>query len=501
MRSRPTGTSLPLLAEQSRERFGDSVLLFEDRNHTASELGEQARHVAGGLRNLGVRPGDRVVVCMSNCPEVVITYHATWWIGALTTPVLFLLTETELRHVFADSGAVVAVTTPEFVPKVAAAAAGLGIRIVVVGEAQDEVVAFAELLDAAAAPRYDVDSTETAALLYTGGTTGRSKGVQLTHDAVSGAAWAATVGTVEPGLTVSVLPLPMAHAYGLMVATMALHSPHLTTTVLMRWFEASSFLSLVAREHVQTAAVVPTMLRLLAAQRLEDYDLSALRRLSSGSAPLAGELQTDLSRRLPWVDISEGYGCTETAALVSVSPYRHARAGSVGLPVGGCEVRLESPDGSDCPPLTDGEICVRAPWLMSGYWHAAQDTADVVRDGWFHTGDVGHLDADGYLWVIDRMKDLIIRDGFNVYPRDVEDVLLAHPDVVNCAVIGRPDRDHGEEVVAFVERRPGSQATADDVREFARRRLSAVKYPREVHLIDAIPLTSIGKLDRKALRM
>ena len=161
----------------------------------------------------------------------------------------------------------------------------------------------------------------------------------------------------------------------------------------------------------------------------------------------------------------------------------------------GVELRIDDPDDAG-----DGEICIRTPSLMTGYWHDPEATAAAVRDGWFHTGDVGHLDDDGYLFIVDRLKDVIIRDGFNVYPRDVEEALMRHPDVAVCAVVGRPDVDSGEEVVAFVQLCPGATVTPSDLVAFAREHLSAVKYPREVHLIDQLPLTSIGKLDRKALR-
>lgn len=220
----------------------------------------------------------------------------------------------------------------------------------------------------------------------------------------------------------------------------------------------------------------------------------------SGSAPLPAEIAEQWTRRVPHVEITEGYGCTETAALATSAKSGAARRGSVGRAAPGVEIRIEQPDGTPAPPGVDGEICIRAPSLMTGYWHDPDATAHAVQDGWFHTGDVGHLDEDGYLFIVDRLKDVIIRDGFNVYPRDVEDALVRHPDVAVCAVVGRPDVRHGEEVVAFVQLHPGAQATSEQLVAFAREHLSAVKYPREVRVVDALPLTSIGKLDRKALR-
>ncbi len=501
MLTRPTGTPLQVLAEQAWERFGaESCTVFEGRRISWAALGERSRRFAAGLVDAGVRPGARVAVCMANCPEVTITYQAAWRAGAVVTPVLFLLSEAELRHVLADSGAVVAVTTPEFAGKVRAAGSGLDVRIVVTGAGEDGLLSFADLESGDEAPLVRVDPAEMAALLYTGGTTGRAKGVMLSHDALSAAAWSATLTGTDDDLSVSLLCLPLAHIFGLMVSTMALHAVRPVTSVLMRWFEPSAWLRLVAGERVQVAAVVPTMLRLLAAQPLEEYDLSSLQRLASGSAPLPAELHAQWARRVPHVEIVEGYGCTETAALASATPRGEARPGSVGKVAPMMQLRIQTPDGASAPPGMDGEICLRGPALMSGYWHAPEETAHALRGGWFHTGDIGHLDADGYLYIVDRLKDVIIRGGFNVYPRDVEEVLVGHPDVVNAAVVGRPDAEHGEEVVAFVALRPGCSATADDVRAYARERLSAVKYPREVHVVDELPLTSIGKLDRKRLR-
>jgi long-chain acyl-CoA synthetase len=501
MFTEPFGTSLGALADAAQARFGDaSTLLFEGAELTSAELGAQGRRFASGLTSLGVQRGDRVAVCMANCPEVLATYHAVWRIGAAVTPLLFLLSVDELHYTLADSGAAAIVTTPEFLPKVVAATADLDIRRVVVGAASHDADSFAELASGAEADLVAVASSDMAALLYTGGTTGRSKGVMLSHDALSVAAWSGTVSGIDDEFTVSLLPLPLAHAFGLLVSTLALHAVRPSRTVLMRWFDPRGWLELTQEHGVQTGGVVPTMLRLLAAQPLEEYDLSSLRRLVSGSAPLPAEVLDQWNRRVPTVEIVEGYGCSETAALATTSRSGVSRRGSVGRAAPLVELRIDGFDGAPAPAGEDGEVCIRTPSLMTGYWHDPAGTAQAVPDGWFHTGDVGHLDEDGYLFIVDRLKDVIIRGGFNVYPRDVEEVLMRHPDVAVCAVVGRPDTESGEEVIAFVQLQPGASATPEDLVEFGRGRLSAVKYPREVHVIDQLPLTSVGKLDRKALR-
>ena len=482
-------------AEELLDRFGDwQSLLFEGRWHTSAELAGRARRAAKGLVELGIRPGDRVVVVMANCPEVGLAYSALWRAGAVPTPVLFLLTEDELRHVVTDSGAVAVVTTPEFLPKVAAAAPGLPL-VVVGGEGG---VPWEQLEQADELPLVRRDGSDLAALLYTGGTTGRSKGVALTHAGLDASGRAAADVAHVPGRTSILLPLPLAHAYGLLVTVAGLHAHEPGRTVLMRWFDPAGWVSLVEEHRLQSTALVPSMIQMLLTQPLEDHDLSCMERIGSGAAPLARDVALEIERRIPGAEVREGYGCTESSALISSQPPEDRRLGSVGKPVPGVTVRITREDGTEAAAGEDGEICVSGPTLMQGYWNSPEATDFALRDGWLHTGDVGHLDDEGWLYVVDRIKDLIIRNGFNVYPRDVEDVLLSHPAVGGAAVVGRPDAKVGEEVVAFVSL--VGEATPDELVAFAKEHLGAYKYPREVRVIDAIPLTSVMKTDRKALR-
>ena len=498
MTSLDVASTLSRRAEAALERLGDHrSLFFEGAWQSSGELARRARRAAAGFVGLGVRPGDRVVLCMANCPEVSITYAALWRAGAVATPVLFLLTGDELRHVLADSGAVAVVTTPDFLPKIAAVAGDL--PIVVVG-GEGGTLSYAELEAGDELSLVDREPQDLAALLYTGGTTGRSKGVALTHASLDAAGAAGYAAAYRPGRRVGLLPLPLAHVYGLMVSVTGLHASEPGESILMRWYDPAGFVALVEEHRVQQAALVPSMIQMLLSHPLEQHDLSCLERIASGGAPLAVEVALELERRLPTLEVREGYGCTETSALIATQPLEQRRLGSVGQPVPGVEVRIAGPTGEALAPGEDGEICVRGPVLMSGYWNAPEATAEAIRDGWFHTGDVGHLDEDGYLFVVDRIKDLIIRNGFNVYPRDVEDVLLAHPEVTAAAVVGRPDPKVGEEVVAFVSLAPGSELTPEALIDFAKQHVSGAKYPREVRIVDSIPLTSVLKTDRKALR-
>jgi long-chain acyl-CoA synthetase len=472
-------------AEESLERLGDyESLWFEGRWYRSGELHERAARLAGGLRRLGVEPGDRVVVLMANCPEVGIAYEAIWRAGAVVTPAIFLLPPSEVAHIVRDSGATVVLATPELAENVNEAAHG---ATVVTTDA------FSWLEQAEPQPIAPRAATDPAALLYTGGTTGRAKGVLLSHENLWFAGKSGHDAGHVPGVVRGLVPLPLSHAYGLLVTAVGLHAVEQHPSALMRWFDPERFLELAQAHRTQVTAVVPSMLQLVLAQPLEEYDLSELRYIVSGGAPLPPEVAETLLRRLPHVEIREGYGLTETAALVSSTPPGHARLGSVGKPAPGVEVRIDG-DGDA------GEICVRSPSVMLGYWQAPELTAEAVQEGWLYTGDLGYLDDDDYLYVVERKKDLIIRGGFNVFPRDVEEVLLEHPAIAAAGVVGRSDEAHGEEVVAFVELRPGQDVEADELVAWSKDRIGGYKYPREVHVVSSLPLTPVGKVDRKALR-
>jgi long-chain acyl-CoA synthetase len=474
------------MAEQSFERRGDYP----------------SRRIAAGLSALGVSPGDRVVVTMANCPEVGVTYHALWRAGAVVTPAMFLLGPEELRHIVADAQACAIVTTPEFVPKVAEAISGLEhVRFVICTEAAgDGVLPLASLQATEPAPVVARSDDDLAALLSTGGTTGRAKGVMLSHANLHFSGRSAHDAAHVPGVNRALTTLPLSHAYGLLVTIAALHSPESGISVLLRWFDPTAFLELIAEHRLQLSAVVPSMLQILLAKPLEDYDLSSLRYLGSGGAPLAPDVEEQFRRRLPSVSIRQGYGLTETAALVSTNPPGRERPGSVGLPVPGTELQIRDEQGRALPTGEIGEICCRSPGVMRGYWHSPDATGEAIRDGWLHTGDVGYVDTEGYLFIVDRKKDLIIRGGFNVYPRDVEDALVEHPAVQMAGVVGKPDLVHGEEVVAFVALHADAEITAEELIAWARQRIGGYKYPRELHLVDSVPLTPVGKIDRKELR-
>ncbi len=500
-------------AELALERQGEyDSLFYEGTWHSSGQLADRAARLATGLADLGVRPGDRLLVLMANCPEVLITYSAAWRAGAVVTPLIFLVSEDELGHALNDSGAVGIVTTVEFLPKVTAAVKGdgevggaPGVRFVLMPGAQATsaapgvpVLDFDQVASAEPGPIAGRSGTDLAALLYTGGTTGRSKGVPLTHAGLYWCGSAAHEMSGRDNVVSMVLPLPLAHAYGLLVICAGMHRTDQAKMILMRWFDPAGWVKLAEEHRAQFSTLVPSMIQMLLAQPLEKADLSELTAISSGAAPLAEEVRREFEARVPTVAIYEGYGCTEAATFISANPRDARRIGSVGLPVPGVEVTIQDDAGQVLPPGQDGEICVRSPGVMTGYWHT--EDSSVLAGGWLHTGDIGHLDADGYLYVADRTKDLILRGAFNVFPRDIEDVLVDHPAVAQAGVVGRPDKRLGEEVVAFVSLRPGAEVTAEELTEHAKKHLAANKYPREITIVPSVPLTNVGKLDRKKLR-
>jgi long-chain acyl-CoA synthetase len=493
---------LSLLAEQWLDRVGDyETLLFEGEWHTSAQILDRAKRVAAGLVDRGIEPGDRVIVLTMNAPEVFVGYHAIWRAGAVVTPVIFLQTPPELRHILEDSGARAAIVSPELLPMVEDAAEGLDLRLIVIGDVPDgtDATSFADLERSEPGEIVPRGDDDMCALLYTGGTTGRAKGVMLSHRGL----WEAGRGMDKVAETMSstrsLLPLPLSHAFGLNVLVAGLHSRRQHVSVMQRWFDPQGWLDLVQEHRLESSPVVPSMMQMLLDLPYQDYDLSSLQSFGSGGAPLLPALRDKVEKAFG-VTILEGYGCTESSAIVTASTVTDNRPGSVGKPAPHAEVAILDPSGAPVATGEEGEICVRGPGVMMGYWKSPEHTAQTIVDGWLHTGDVGRLDEDGFLYVVDRVKDLIIRGGFNVFPRDVEDALMAHEAVAAAAVVGRPDEKSGEEVVAVVALHPGATAEPDELMAFARSRLARYKYPREVRIVDAVPVTSVGKTDRKAVR-
>jgi long-chain acyl-CoA synthetase len=494
--------NLAKLSDEHFAKVGDyENLFFEGKYYSTGEIHDRSQRFATGLQSIGIEPGDRVIVLMMNTPEVFVSYNAIWRAGAVVTPVLFLISPPELHHILEHSGAKAAILTPELVPLLQSALEGLDLKMIVVGDAPEGTIAFESLEAGEASPIVPRGDDDLAALLYTGGTTGRSKGVMLTHKGLFSAGDSLHKHASDSDIRFnrSLLPLPLSHAYGLMLVCASMHSEERGFSVMQRWFDAASWVTLVEEHKLEASAMVPSMMTMVLALPLEEHDLSSMQMFGSGAAPLPMALREEVQQRLG-VEIYEGYGLTEASAGVTANKRGFNKPGTVGRPLPGVTVTIRDEEGNVLPVGEEGEVCVDSPGVMKGYWNDAEATEFALRGGVLHTGDVGRFDEEGFLTIVDRLKDLIIRGGFNVYPRDVEEVLLEHPDVIQAACVGKPDVESGEEVAAAVALRPGADVTPEQLIEFSKGKLAKYKYPREVRILDAVPLTSVGKTDRKAVR-
>ncbi len=487
------------LYREGLARFGDGdVVTFEGRTWTRAEQADRAGRLATVLRGLGVRPGDRVAVVLPNTPDVGVAYDAITRIGGAVMPVLFVLTPAEIGRLCAHGRPVAVLTAPELAGGVTAGVADLPDPPIVLVAGDDAL----EAQLAAADPDTSIEdraADDVAVLAYTSGTTGTPKGVVLTHaNLLAEVDMTAAIFSYTPEDR-SLGVLPMAHVFGLVgsLAAQRFGFPG----VLHRWFSPDAWLEAVQEHRVTTTSAVPTMLTLiLNAAAFAGTDLSSLRTVVVGAAPLPLELADEWERRTGSA-IVEGYGMTETAAgIVIQRPGEPRRPGSCGRPYPGCEVRVLDDRGGEVPPGTTGELVVRGPQVTPGYWEAPEETAAAFADGWLRTGDVGHVDAEGYVYVTERKKDLVIRGGLNISPRDVEEVLHAHPAVAEVGVVGRPDPTTGERVVACVVLRPGATATAEELTAHCAARLARYKVPEEIRFLDALPRTLVGKILKRDLR-
>jgi long-chain acyl-CoA synthetase len=489
--------NLAVLGEENVARFGEYVALhFEGRDIMNVEQQRMAARVANALRRLGVGVGDRVVVLLPNCPEVTQAYGGILRLGAVIVPVVFLLSADEVRHILTDSEAKVVITSGELVSKVE----GWPVHVVLVGGgagglAWDELLA-RESDDCPITPREEHD---LAVILYTAGTTGRPKGVALSHGNLASNARAAASLYELDRHAWALAVLPLSHSYGLTV----MNAGNIlgTKAVLLRWFTPDRVLETIERFRVQSMAGVPTMyVYLLNYPEAHRFDTSSMRSWGSGAAPLPLEIVEPFEKKFGG-RLMEGYGLTEASPVVSAHRLSGVRKlGSVGQPIPGVQVAILDDADRALRAGDVGEVCVRGPNVMLGYYRLPDETAKTLRNGWLHTGDVGRLDDDGFLYIVERKKDLIIRGGFNIYPREVEEVLYAHPKVAEAAVIGMRDALMGEDVLAFVALKPGATEDADDIVAFCQARLAKFKCPKQVKFVTALPKSPIGKILRKELR-
>jgi long-chain acyl-CoA synthetase len=483
------------LTESARRQPGRPALRIGPTTISYAELDERSARAASLLQAEGIAAGDRVALMLPNVPEFVVLYYGILRAGAIVVPLNPLLKARETDYHLRDSGAKLLLEW-----HAAPGEGALGAARAQVPQIAVEPGTFAALI-AGREPLPQVTPAaddDTAALLYTSGTTGRPKGAALTHAGLR--ANADVVATRVQQLTPDdaiVGCLPLFHIFGQTV-TMNAAIRSGASLILIQRFEAGAVLDAITRHGATVFDGVPTMYVSLL-QHEGAADLSTLRLCVSGGSSLPVDVLHGFERRFGCV-VLEGYGLSEASPVVSFNPLgRPRKPGSIGTPIAGVEVRLLDDDGRVAAPGQVGEIAVRGPGLMRGYWNRPQETDAAIPDGWLRTGDLARQDEDGYLFIVDRKKDLIIRGGYNVYPREVEEVLHEHPAVALCAVIGVPDQRLGEEVAAAVVLRPRMHATAEELRDFTRQRLAAYKYPRHLWLTDALPIGPSGKILKREI--
>jgi long-chain acyl-CoA synthetase len=490
---------------------------------TYLQLNAMACQVANGLRVRGIRPGDKVALSCPNIPYFPVVYYGILKAGAVVVPLNVLLKGPEITYHLQDSEAR-AYFCFEGTPELPMGQMGKqGFEgadgcehffLMPANPAAPPAIEGAETIQSLIATQPPVFSTtdrateDTAVILYTSGTTGKPKGAELTHANMLVNAFVArdlAAKTLDPGkVPVILITLPLFHSFG---QTCQMNSGVLDagTLVLVPRFDPATVIDLFTKERVSLFSGVPTMFwGLLNHVKATGVDTTAIKEnlatCTSGGAAMPVEVLREFESSFG-VTVLEGYGLSETSP---VATFNHVdlprKVGSIGIPVFGCEVRVVDEEGNELPPGKPGEIVIRGHNVMKGYYNRPEATAEAIRGGWFHSGDVAYRDEDGYFFIVDRLKDMIIRGGFNVYPREIEETLMTHPAVSLATVIGVPDSENGEEIKAFIIPKPGVAVTEQEIVAWCKERMAAYKYPRLIEFREALPMTATGKILKRELR-
>jgi long-chain acyl-CoA synthetase len=474
-----------------------------------AQVDEISGRLASSLRGLGLQRGDKVAVQLPNLPQFLFTYFAILKAGLVMVPLNPLLRAPEVAYHLQDSDARMFVTFEMFAEEAVKGAAQVGgVTTYVVNlpgseQRPEGTRHYDELYFADDTGEIEpVSADDTAVIIYTSGTTGKPKGAELTHFELFMNCTVAgdLFGFRDDDIGVAVLPL--FHVFGLS-SVLNVCVRFGGTLVLVPRFEPGAVIDAIERHRCTIFSGVPTMYFGLLQADTSGRDVSALRVAVSGGAAIPGEVIRAFEEKFPGVVILEGYGLSETASTTTFNFNAEQRKVlSIGKPIWGVEVRVVDDDDKPLAPGAGnvGEIVIRGHNVMKAYYKNPEATAEAFRGGWFHTGDLAYVDDDGYLFIVDRKKDLIIRGGFNVYPREVEEVLFAHPAVAEAAVIGTPDQRLGEEVAAYVVPKPGATVTPEEVAVYCKERLAAYKYPRDIRIADELPKGPTGKILKEELR-
>jgi long-chain acyl-CoA synthetase len=520
-------SNLAALLETSAERFPErEAVVFPTpaggTRLTYAQVNGAANQVANLLVERGIRPGDKVALSCPNLPYFTIVYFGILKAGATVVPLNVLLKGREVAYHLADSDAKAYFCfqgTPEL-PIGVEGKAGFDrtdtcehFFVITADPAAESPIEGAETMGRAMASQpptfdtVDTDDEDTAVILYTSGTTGQPKGAELRHRNMRDNALAGEglfgADADRPDTYLCVLPL--FHSFGQTVIQNGAFAFGGTVVMLPR-FEAAPALELMTKEIVTFFAGVPTMYWGLLGALDDSVDVEAIARnlriAAAGGSALPVEVHKDFEKKFG-VTILEGYGLSETSPVASFSEYgAPARPGSIGVPIAGVEMKLLKPESweeIEWSPDAIGEIAIKGHNIMKGYYGRPDATGEAIRDGWFRSGDLGRRDEDGWYYIVDRSKDMIIRGGYNVYPREVEEVLMTHPDVSLAAVVGVPHESHGEEIKAFVILNDGAASTGDDLVAWSKEQMAAYKYPRLVQVVDSLPMTATGKILKREL--
>ena len=499
------------------------AVIFQGKRVKYGELAGWTRDLASGLHQIGIKKGQRVAIMLPNCPQYIVAYYAILKLGGVVVNVNPMYVERELEFQLNDAGAQTIVASRDLLPRLDAVSGKISLKTLILTDLDEHVrtegsrmqgteggpgiLEYADLLKKGKSqppPVVSIDPDEVALLQYTGGTTGFSKGAMLTHfnlvsDVVQCVCW--NVGA-QRGEERMLAVLPFFHVYG-MTVTMNEAIYLAATIILLPRFQVDDCLEAINAYRPTRFPGVPTMyIGIINHPRVKEYNISSIKVCSSGSAPLPVEALRKFEE-LTGGKISEGYGLTEASPVTHANPFSGKRkVGSIGLPRPDTDAKIVDLETGekDLPPGEEGELCIRGPQVMKGYWNRPEETARSLRNGWLYTGDIARMDEEGYFYIVDRKKDMIICGGFNVYPREVEEALYLNPKVLEAAVLGVPDPYRGETVKAFLILKPGESATAEEIIEFCRQNLARFKVPTQIEFCKELPKSHVGKVLRKVLR-
>ncbi len=497
-------TILEIFRRGGRSRLNHPAILEQQKVTTYRELYEIVNRLSNGLSSLGVKKESKVALYLPNTREFIQSYYAVLQLGAVVVPINVLLRSDEINYIVDHSDTEVVITNKEHYPELRNGLKGLkGVKHVIVsGLAEEGIINFEKLVSEAAdsSPQNAVKDDDVAVIIYTSGTTGKPKGAMLSHNNIGSNV--VTFNDIMRGnpddkmITV----LPLAHIFG-QTCVMNTGIYNGATLILHQRFDPVEIMQSIQDNKATVFTGVPTMYSyIINHPDALKYDLSSLRLCISGGAPIPVEVLNKFESMYNRI-IIEGYGLSETSPVNAFNTIEGPRKpASTGTPIKGVEVKIFDEHDNELPAGEVGEIVVRGPNVMLGYYKDPEATAWAMRGDWFHTGDMAYKDEDGYIFIVDRKKDMILKSGYNVYPREVEEVLYTNPKVAEAAVVGVPDELKGEEVKAFVVLKEGEFATEEEIRDYCRLKIAPYKIPRYVEFIDALPKGSTGKILRRQLR-